>query len=278
MGSDKVWFITGASSGFGRALAQEVLERGARVVVAARNLEAVRDLVERAPARVHTVHLDVTKPDEIERALVSAYQRFGAIDVLVNNAGFSMIGALEETSDQELRAVMETMFFGPVALTRAVLPRMRERKSGTIVQITSVGGLTTAPGFGPYCAAKHGLEGLSEALAKEVAPLGIRVLIVEPGAFRTSLFGGAFRSQPPLDAYATTVGATRAWVAQTDGTQPGDPRKAARAIADAVEAGATTLRLPLGADAVENIRQKLSEISADVAATEQVARATAVDA
>jgi NAD(P)-dependent dehydrogenase (short-subunit alcohol dehydrogenase family) len=181
-----------------------------------------------------------------------------------------MIGALEETSDQEVRAVMEAMFFGPVALTRAVLPRMRERKSGTIVQISSVGGLTTAPGFRPYCAAKHGLEGLSEALDNEVAPLDIRVLVVEPGAFRTCLFG-AFRSQPPLDAYATTVGPTRDWVAQTDGTQPGDPDKA-RAIVDAVEAGASTLRLALGAHAVENIRQKLSEISADVDATEQVAR------
>jgi NAD(P)-dependent dehydrogenase (short-subunit alcohol dehydrogenase family) len=276
--TSKVWFITGASSGFGRALAEEIIAGGGRVVAAARNTDALRDLAALAPDRVLGVRLDVTRPEAIRAALAAARDRFGDIDVLVNNAGYSLVGALEETSDDELRTLMETMFFGPVTLTREVLPRMRERRSGTIVQLTSVGGLTTAPGFGAYCAAKHALEGLSECLAKEVAPFGVRVLIVEPGAFRTSLFGAAFRSMPPLDAYAPSVGPTRAFAANMNGEQAGDPAKAARAIVAAVAAGAPTLRLPLGADAVGGIRQKLAEVTADVDANEAAARATGFDA
>jgi len=267
----KTWFITGASSGFGRALAEEVIARGERVLAAARNVAALNELVALAPDRVVAVVLDVTKPAAIEAAIAAA----GPIDVLVNNAGYSMVGALEETSEAALRDLMETMFFGPVALTRAVLPSMRARKSGTIVQISSVGGLMTAPGFGPYCAAKHGLEAISEALAKEVEPFGIRVLVVEPGAFRTSLFGAGFKSLPALDVYAPTVGPTRAYVADSHGAQAGDPVKAARAIADAVAAGAPTLRLPLGADAVAGIRAKLAAVAADVDATEAIANSTA---
>jgi NAD(P)-dependent dehydrogenase (short-subunit alcohol dehydrogenase family) len=168
------------------------------------------------------------------------------------------------------------MFFGPVALTRAVLPGMRARRSGTVVQITSMGGLTTAPGFGAYCAAKHGLEGLSECLAAELAPLGVRVLIVEPGAFRTALFGDRFRTMPVLEAYADSVGPTRAHASNNHGAQPGDPTKAAIAIADMVSSKTIPLRLPLGADAVEGIRQKLDRVRADVDASEAIARATQI--
>jgi NAD(P)-dependent dehydrogenase (short-subunit alcohol dehydrogenase family) len=272
---DKVWFITGTSAGFGRAIAEDVLQRGGRVVAAARDLRSLDALVALAPERVHAVELDVTRSDQIERAVGSSLQRFGRVDVLVNNAGFSIIGALEETSDADLRATMEPMFFGAVALTRALVPHLRDRGTGAIVQITSMGGLTTAPGFGAYCAAKHALEGLSECLAAELAPFGIKVLLVEPGAFRTRLFGAAFRALPELSAYASTVGAIRAWVAGSDGKQPGDPAKAARAIVDAVEAGVPTLRLPLGADAVEGIRKKLAQVGHDVDATETVATNTA---
>jgi NAD(P)-dependent dehydrogenase (short-subunit alcohol dehydrogenase family) len=271
----KVWFITGTSSGFGRSIAEDAVSRGERVVATARDPQALADLVALAPDRVLAVRLDVTKPEEIQSAVAAALARFGVIDVLVNNAGYSIVGAVEETSDAELRSVLDTMFFGAVALTRALLPHFRERRSGTIVQLTSVGGLTTAPGFGPYCAAKHALEALSEALAAEVAPFGIRVLIVEPGAFRTRLFGSAFRTMPALDAYAASVGPTRAFVVQAEGAQAGDPIKAARAIADAVDAGAPTLRLPLGADAVRSIRAKLAQVSADVDRTESVAVDTA---
>ncbi|MDB4943235.1 MAG: Dehydrogenase [Labilithrix sp.] len=273
----KVWFVTGASSGFGREIVDEALRRGDRVVAAVRKVESLAELASREDVLV--VRLDVTKAEEIERAVAAAVDRFGRVDVLVNNAGFSILGAVEETSDDELRETMETMFFGPVALTRAVLPAMRERRSGTIVQITSVGGLTTAPGFGAYCAAKHGLEGISECLAKEVEPFGIRVLLVEPGAFRTALFGSRFHHLPESGAYAATVGALREWVVKTEGTQPGDPRKAARAIVDTVGAGggaSSPLRLPLGADAVAGLREKLGFIEADVAATETVAVATAL--
>lgn len=278
MGAEqKVWFITGASSGFGRSLAEQVIARGERVAIAARKVDAMKDLVERAPDRVLALQLDVTKSAELEPAITKIVKRFGDIDVLVNNAGYSMVGALEETDDQELRTCMETMFFAPVALTRAVLPKMRARKTGTVVQITSMGGLTTAPGFGAYCAAKHALEGLSECLAKEVAPFGVRVLIVEPGAFRTNLFGNAFRSMPAMDVYAPTVGPTRAYASQSHGAQAGDPAKAARAIIDAVVAGAPTLRLPLGADAIGGIKQKLEEVAKDVGANENTALATSVD-
>jgi NAD(P)-dependent dehydrogenase (short-subunit alcohol dehydrogenase family) len=275
--STKVWFVTGASSGFGREIAEEALRRGDRVVAAVRNPGSLADLAKRDGVLV--VRLDVTKPAEIDGAVREATARFGRVDVLVNNAGFSILGAAEETSEAELRDTMETMFFGAVALTRAVVPGMRARGSGTIVQITSMGGLTTAPGFGAYCAAKHALEGLSECMSKELAPHGVRVLIVEPGAFRTSLFGSRFRHLPAMDAYADTVGALRKWVADNDGAQPGDPRKAARAIVDTVhgELASMPLRLPLGADAVAGIREKLAFIAADVDRTEKVALATALD-
>ncbi|MDQ2647640.1 MAG: SDR family NAD(P)-dependent oxidoreductase, partial [Myxococcota bacterium] len=238
----KVWFVTGASSGFGWALAEHALSRGHRVVATARSLAALSELAERDPARVALAELDVTQPAQVRRALSVAFERFGRIDVLVNNAGYGLVGAVEETSDAELRAAMDAMFFGAVSVTREALPTLRRQKSGTIVQITSMGGLMSVPGFGAYCAAKHALEGLSEALAAELAPLGIRVLIVEPGAFRTRLFGAAFRRMPVIEDYAASVGATRAYSETAPGTEPGDPAKAARAIADAVDAGAPTLR------------------------------------
>ncbi|RYZ57365.1 MAG: SDR family oxidoreductase, partial [Proteobacteria bacterium] len=216
-----VWFVTGSSSGFGRALVLEALARGDRVVATARSPEVLEDLREQAPDRVLLVRLDVTQSEQVRESVRLALARFGRIDILVNNAGFSILGALEETSDQELRATMELMFFGAVATTREVLPHMRERRSGTIVQITSVAALSTAPGFGPYCAAKHALEGLSECLAQEVAPFGVRVVLVEPGAFRTALFGSAFRRMPEHAEYAETVGPVRAWVTEQAGAQPG---------------------------------------------------------
>ncbi len=269
----KVWFVTGASSGFGREIVEEALKHGDRVVAAVRSPDSLRELAGRDDVLV--VRLDVTKKEDIAAAVRSAIEKFGGVDVLVNNAGFSIVGAVEETSEGELRETMETMFFGAVALTQAILPLMRQQRSGTIVQITSMGGLTTAPGFGAYCAAKHALEGLSECLAQEVAPFGVRVLIVEPGAFRTALFGSRFRRMPEIGAYAATVGPTRAYASQNDGVQQGDPAKAAAAIVEIVSSDSIPLRLPLGADAVEGIRQKLSRVSADVDRTESIARATA---
>ncbi len=273
----KTWLITGSSSGFGAALAMEALDRGDRVVGTSRDTKRLQSLVERAPDRVLALQLDVTRGQDIAPIVEAAQERFGAVDVLVNNAGYSVLGAAEETSEPELRAAFETMFFGAVAMTQLVLPSMRRRGSGTIVQLTSVAGFTTAPGFGAYCAVKHALEGLSECLAAEVASMGIRVLIVQPGAFRTALFGDAFRMLPEHPAYAESVGGTREYVRSSAGHQPGDPDKAARAIIDAVDAGAPTLRLPLGADAVDLIRAKLGSMASELDVTEAVARATAFD-
>jgi NAD(P)-dependent dehydrogenase (short-subunit alcohol dehydrogenase family) len=177
----------------------------------------------------------------------------------------------------DLRAVMETMFFGPAALTQAILPRMRAQGTGAIVQISSQGGQVTAPGYSAYCAAKFALEGLSEAVAAEVAVFGVRVLIVEPGSFRTGLLGRRLRAAPPLDAYAETVGATRAYIESEDGRQAGDPARAAAAIIEALDADTPPLRLALGADAVESIRAKHDTLRAELHRWEKLARATAFD-
>ena len=247
------------------------------MIATARQPSALSDLAEHE--RVLLAELDVTRPEQVRAAVQAGLARFGRIDALVNNAGFSIIGAVEETSEAELRATLELMFFGAVNVTKEVVPYLRERREGAIVQITSMGGLTTAPGFGAYCAAKHALEGLSECLAQELKPFGVRVLLVEPGAFRTSLFGAAFRRLPESPAYAPTVGAVRAWVESAAGSQPGDPAKAARAIADTLALPFTDapLRLPLGGDAVDGIRAKLAAVAADVARVEAVARATSFD-
>ena len=272
----RVWLITGAGSGFGRAIADAALARGDAVVAAGRNLEALRALGD--GDNVLPLRLDVTDPGEREAAVAAALQRFGRIDVLVNNAGRTQVGAVEETTDAELRDLFELHFFGPAALTRLVLPGMRERGSGAIVQMSSVGGQTTAPGFGAYCATKFALEGLTETLRDEVAPFGIHTLIVEPGAFRTGLFRpeAAYQSAE-LPAYADVVGPTRAYVRDGDGQQQGDPAKAAAAILAALDADPTPLRLVLGADAIGNIRRRLDGLEAELDAWEDVGAATALE-
>jgi NAD(P)-dependent dehydrogenase (short-subunit alcohol dehydrogenase family) len=258
----RVWFITGASSGFGRAIATAALASGDAVVAAARRLDA----------------LDVTDASERSAAVDRALERFGRIDVLVNNAGRTEVGAAEETTEEELRQLFELHLFGPVALTRLVLPRMRQQGSGAIVQMSSMGGQTVAPGFSSYCATKFALEGWSETLAQEVAGFGIRVLIVEPGAFRTNLFGsGAARMSAEMPEYEAVVGPTRRFVQGGDGSQLGDPEKAAAAILRALDAGTPPLRLPLGSDAVDPILARLATVRAEVLEWEPVARATTFD-
>ena len=273
-----VWLITGASSGFGRAIAEEALRRGDRVIATARNAATLAEIVALDRERVAAIELDVTDAASRARAIEAAIARFGRIDVLVNNAGYGIVGAVEETPDAELRAVMETMFFGAASLTRELLPKMRAQGRGVFVQISSMGGLVSPPGFSAYCAAKHALEAFSESLAHEVAPLGLRVLIVEPGNFRTRLLGGSMREMPTLDAYAPTVGPTRAFVSRWDGTQPGDPTKVARVIADTVADANAPLRLPLGSDAIAAIRQELTNTLADIDRVEKHASATDFDA
>ena len=218
-----VWFVTGSSSGFGLHIAQAAVERGDSVVATARRSEALDELVSSAPDRVHAVALDVRRSDQIGAAAAAAFERFGRIDVLVNNAGYGSVGAVEELDMDDLRDLMDTMFFGAVELTKAVLPHMRERGSGAIVQMSSQGGQVTYPGYGAYCAAKYALEGLSEALAAEVEPLGIRVLIVEPGAFRTGLLGTSMHQSREIPAYAETAGATWAAAARWTARSPATP-------------------------------------------------------
>jgi NAD(P)-dependent dehydrogenase (short-subunit alcohol dehydrogenase family) len=205
MNENRTWLITGASSGFGRTLADAALERGDAVVATARRSEQLADLA--GHERAHVIPLDVTDERQREAAVAQAIERFGRIDVLVNNAGRTQVGAVEETTGDELRSLFELHFFGPAALTRAVLPHMRARGGGTVVQMSSVGGQVTAPGFGAYCATKFALEGLTETLRDEVAAFGIRTVIVEPGAFRTGLFrpGAAYESAE-MPVYAETVG------------------------------------------------------------------------
>ena len=266
--NDTIWFITGASSGFGRAFAAYAIERGYKVVATARDVEHLATLVQQAPASVLALKLDVTRPDEIAQAIQAAVARFGRIDVLINNAGFGLVGAVEETPMKEWRSAMETMFFGAIAVTQAALPTLRGQRSGALVNISSMGGQLSVAGFGAYSAAKFALEGASEALAQELAPFGIKVLIVEPGAFRTGFAGSALRHMPVLEPYRDIVGGTRDFARSMNETQEGDPLKAAAAIDEALRAEKTPLRLQLGADSIAAVRSHAETLLSDLAAWE----------
>ncbi|MEU5534631.1 oxidoreductase [Streptomyces sp. NPDC020362] len=271
---NKVWLVTGASSGFGREITQAAVAAGDVVVGAARRPEALDDLVAAHPDQVEALRLDVTDTAAIEEAVRDVVARHGRIDVLVNNAGRTHVGALEETTDQELRDLFDLHVFGPAALVRAVLPHMRERRSGAIVQMSSMGGQMSFAGFGAYSGTKFALEGMSEALADEVREFGIKVLIVEPGGFRTSLMDPGRAGVSADSGVYAKVGVTRGFVADGDGTQPGDPARAAAVILAALEAERTPLRLPLGDDGVDAVLTHLDQVREDVAAWEKRARAT----
>ncbi|TDC73276.1 oxidoreductase [Streptomyces hainanensis] len=268
----RVWLITGTSSGFGRAIAEAALAAGDTVVATARRPETLDDLVAAYPDRVRAVRLDVTDNARIAAVVAEVLLWYGRVDVLVNNAGHGQVGAVEETTDRELRDLMDLHLHGPAALTRAVLPGMRKQGSGAVVQISSFGGQVAYPGFSAYCATKFALEGLSEALAAEVAPHGIKVLIVEPGAFRTEFSGAGLHQSAELPAYAETVGQTRQFITSIDGTQPGDPARAAEAIVAALDGDKTPLRLPLGNDAYDGLLAHLDAVREELTAWESVAR------
>ncbi|WP_141583581.1 oxidoreductase [Actinomadura sp. WMMA1423] len=270
----RVWLITGANSGFGRAIAEAALAAGDTVVAAARRPETLDDLVARHPGRVSAVELDVTDQARITDVVADAVLWHGRVDVLVNNAGRGVVGAVEETTDRELRELMDLHLFGPAALVRAVLPHMRRQGSGAVVQMSSMGGRFSFPGVGAYSATKFALEGLSEALAQEVAPFGIKVLVVEPGAFRTSFAGGGLHQTAAMPEYAGSVGPVRANLPGSDGEQPGDPARAAVAILEALEADDTPLRLPLGNDAADAVDAALSGARKEFAAWESTSRGT----
>jgi NAD(P)-dependent dehydrogenase (short-subunit alcohol dehydrogenase family) len=267
--TDPVWLITGCSTGFGRELAKLVLARGWRAVVTARNAAQVSDLAEGHSDRALVLPLDVTRRQQIDEVVSAAHQRFGRIDVLVNNAGYGYLAAIEEGEDREVRAMFETNVFGLIDMTKAVLPIMRTQGNGLIVNVSSIGGLTSFPATGYYHGTKYAVEGISESLAAEVAPLGIKVLIVEPGPFRTNWAGPSIKqSATQIDAYAGTAGERRKQTAARSGHQAGDPVRAAQAIIDAALSDTPALRLVLGKVALDLARRKLEFMRRDFDAWE----------
>lgn len=262
--NNPVWLITGCSTGFGRELAKLVLARGWCAVVTARDSSQVADIAEGHGDRVLVLPLDVTRRDQIEEVVAAAKQKFGRIDVLVNNAGFGYLAAIEEGEDEAVRAMFETNVFGLVDMTKAVLPLMREHRSGLIINVSSIGGLTSFAATGYYHGTKYAVEGISESLALEVKPLGIDVLIVEPGPFRTNWAGPSIKqSAVHIDDYAATAGERRKQTEARSGSQVGDPVRAAQAIIDAALSETPPLRLLLGKMALELGRKKLDFMRSD---------------
>lgn len=271
----KVWFITGCSTGLGRALTEVVLLHGDSVVATARKPEQIRELVAQYPKTALAIRLDVTNPIEVRSAVSAALDAFGHIDVLVNNAGYATVGAIEEVSDNAIRHQFETNVFGALDVMRTVLPSMRKQRRGHILNISSVGGFVGFGGTGIYCGTKFALEGLSEALALEVAPLGIKVTIVEPGAFRTSIGQSLVVPDQLFDDYASTSGEVLKKLLDREGKEPGDPIKAAIAMLQVIESNNSPNRLVLGADAYSVISEKLSSVKEELGAWKQAAFDTA---
>ncbi len=256
-----VWFITGCSTGFGKELAKLVLARGWRAVVTARKVDQLQEIVEGQGDNAFAVALDVTKPDQIAEAVGQAETHFGRIDVLVNNAGYGYLAAVEEGEDDQIRQIFETNFFGLVALTNAVLPIMRKQRSGHIVNFSSIGGLMSFAATGYYHATKFAVEGLSESLSIELKPLGISVTIVEPGPFRTDWAGRSLlESKTQIDDYAETAGKRRTQSRERSGKQQGDPVRGGEAIIKAVTSENPPLRLLLGKPAFDMAQKKLDSM------------------
>jgi NAD(P)-dependent dehydrogenase (short-subunit alcohol dehydrogenase family) len=261
---DPVWFITGCSTGFGRELAKLVLQRGWRAVVTARNPSQVADIAREHADRALVLQLDVTRRDQIDAAVDQALKRFGRIDALVNNAGYGYLAAIEEGEDAAVRAMFETNVFGLIDMTKAVLPIMRAQRGGLVVNVSSIGGLTSFAATGYYHGTKYAVEGISESLAVELKPLGIDVLIVEPGPFRTNWAGPSIQqSATRIDAYAETAGERRKQTAARSGRQAGDPVRAAQAIIDAALSDTPPLRLLLGKTALDLARKKIDLLRRD---------------
>ena len=278
MNTNKVWFITGSNSGFGRSLTEAVLAKGDKVVATTRHPEEIEDLVKQYTDTVKVVRLDITDKEEIGKAIDTALQTFGQIDVLVNNAGFGTLGAVEEISDDKVRYQFEVNCFGTLNLTKAMLPHFRQRKSGHILNVSSVGGFTSFPGTGIYCATKFALEGYSEALAKEIAPLGIKLTLIEPGAFRTEFAGDSLATpDEQIDDYEETAHKFVNMQSEMSGEQPGDPDKAAQGMIKVVESDNPPMRLVLGEDALEATRQKIETFQKELNEWEDVTLSTSFE-
>ena len=246
----KIWFITGSSRGLGRSLAEAVLTKGDIVAATARNPDQLKDLSEKYPDQVYVLKLDVTNDGQVHSAVADTIAKFGRIDVLVNNAGFGIIGAAEAFSADQVRSQLETNLYAPIEITRAVLPHMRKQRSGHILQISSVGGRVGNPGLTMYQAAKFGLGGFSEALSKEVAPLGIKVTCIEPGGFRTDWAGDSMRYAPSVEGYETTVDQRADFFKAGNFIPVGDPEKAAKVMVELVDNTEAPVHLVLGSEAI----------------------------
>lgn len=260
----KVWLITGCSTGFGRSLAKELLVNGYRVAVTARNIADIQDIVAGYPDTAISIPLDVTVSQQAAAAVTATLERFGRIDVLVNNAGIGYFAAIEESEEAEIRRMFEINVFGLATMIQQVLPHMRQQRSGHILNIASIGGLRSFPGVGFYNATKYAVDGLSEALAKEVAPLGIKVTVIAPSGFRTDWAGrSAKNSAIQIADYATTAGKNMGDIRGYSGNQPGDPVRAAKAMIQVTETANPPMRLLLGAAALKGARAKLEELKQD---------------
>ncbi|HEY0247849.1 MAG TPA: oxidoreductase [Gryllotalpicola sp.] len=259
------WLITGCSTGFGRALAAAVLDRGDNAIITARRAEALAELTAAHPDTALALPLDVTDHAQVVAAVTQGEERFGAIDVLVNNAGHGYRAAVEEGEDEAVRELFDTNFFGLVDVTKQVLPGMRARRSGVVVNLSSIGGRTSPVGSGYYSASKFAVEGMSGALRRELEPLGIRVIVVEPGGFRTDFAGRSLgQSAVPIPDYASTAGTRRKENDDADGRQPGDPAKLAQAVLAVVADPNPPFRLLLGPDALTRAREELAGQQAEL--------------
>lgn len=271
----KTWLITGCSSGLGQYLARAVTARGDQLIATARNTESLQDLLHQYPERVRVCQLDVTKPETIQHAISLADEVFGGVDVLVNNAGYGFFGAIEEGVPDEYRPMFEVNVFGLIEMTRAALPLLRRRQGGRIVNLSSSAGIAGSAGAGYYNASKFAVEGLSEALDHEVSPLGLRVIIVEPGPFRTDFLGRSMNlAKQQLEIYEQTAGQRRIYRQNNNGRQPGDPEKAIAVILKAVDSATPPLHLPLGRAAYNIVDRKLDRFKQDIDAWRQIAIAT----
>ncbi len=269
--TQKIWLITGVSSGFGKQLAELAAQRGNTVIGTIRKTEQLEAVNQLVPGKTFGYLLDVNNHAQVKEVVDAVTEKFGRIDVLVNNAGYGFCGAIEEASEQDVREQMETNFFGAYAVTQAVLPGMRAQKSGHILQISSQAGINSSPGLGVYNASKYALEGFSEALYHEGAPLGIKVTIVEPGPFRTEWAGGSMKYPTrTIEAYVPTAGRIRQILSNVNGNQPGDPVKGSEAIIHITEVENPPLRLALGKIAVDTIRKKLDWVSKEITAWEKL--------
>lgn len=269
---NRIWFITGVSSGLGNALIRAVVQSGDFAIGTFRKQEQVDAFNQGHVGKAFAIKMDVTNSSEVSEGIEAIIKKFGKIDVVVNNAGFGFAGGIEETSIEEVRNVFEANFFGALQVTQAVLPTLRKQKSGHIIQISSHGGFKAMPGFGVYNASKFALEGMSEALAGEITPLGIRLTIVEPGPFRTKFAGEGFGiAQRKIEDYQLTAGVFRERIKGVDGKQEGDPHKAAQAIIQIANSENPPLRLPLGKIALTTISSKLAHVQRDLDGWSEVA-------